>query len=169
MPVTAELIVLPLGRAFLAPVPPVTPTHLSTVPEEASLEVSAPDARILLEEAATALVRRIAPGQADAPACWWETVRLDGRDIADLAGRWLDRIIDVGAEQGKAVSSVFVDSVAEPDIAGLTTRWRLRGRIGLRPFGLEGPPVRTVRSASDRPLAIESTGRSLTLRARLAF
>ena len=167
---TAELIALPLGQGFVTPARSAAPTRLSVASDrETSFEVTAPDARILLEDAAAALVRRIAPREAGAPACWWETVQLDGRDITDLAGRLLDRIIDVGTEQHKAVASVFVDAIGEPDPEDDRSRWRLRARIGIRPFGLEGPPARTVRSTSDRPLTIETTGRSLTLRARIAF
>jgi len=167
--VTAERTALPSGRGFFPTPSPGAPTELSVAPAmEASIEVTASDTRILFEEAATALIWHVAPREAGAPACWWENVRLDGRDVSDLAGRWLDRIIDIGTEQGKAVSGVIVDAIAEPDPEVGGTRWRLRARIGLRPFGPDGPPSRRVRSTSDRPLTLETTGRSLTLRARLA-
>jgi hypothetical protein len=142
---------------------------------ETAIEASAADLRVLFEEAAAALVRMTARPEASGPACRWETVTLRAPDVPGLAGLWLDRLIALGDqrfsdERREAVVMVAVDRVASPEEDAVYGRWTLRARVGLRPYRETGPQrTPEVRSASDRPLAVERDAGAWTLRARLAF
>ena len=143
--------------------------------DERRIEASAPDLRVLFEEAGASFVRMTARPEASGPACRWENVNLRAPDVAGLAGLWLDRLIVLGDqrfsdERREAVVMVVVDRVAAPEEDAVYGRWAMRARVGLRPYR-ETAPHRTpeVRSASDRPLAVEQSAGFWTLRARLAF
>jgi hypothetical protein len=142
---------------------------------EAGIEARAADLRVLFEEAAQALLRLTPRPDAGGPACRWETVALRAHDLPGLAGLWLDRLISLGDsrlsdQRREAIVVVVVDRVAPPEDDAQYGRWQLRARVGLRPYhetATEAP--REIRTASDRPLAVEGAPGGWTLRARLAF
>ena len=141
---------------------------------EAGLEATAPSLRLLFEETATALGRVMARPEDAGPACRWEAVSLHAHDLPGLAGLWLDRLISLGDSRfsdlrREAIVAVAVDRVASPEEEAHAGRWELRARVGLRPYLENGIPRLEIRSASDRPLAVERGDASWTLRARLAF
>jgi hypothetical protein len=141
---------------------------------EAGIEARAADLRVLFEEAASALLRETA-SPATGPACRWEAIMIRAHDLPGLAGLWLDRLIDLGAsrlsdQRREAIVVVAVDRVASPDEDPQYGRWVLRARVGLRPYQeAAGASTREVRSASDRPLAVEQDAAGWRLRASLAF
>lgn len=144
-------------------------------PSEAGIEAKATDLRVLFEEAAAALLRETGSPDAGGPACRWESIVIRSHDLPGLAGLWLDRLIDLSGsrlsdQRREAIVVVAVDRVATPEEDALVGRWLLRARVGLRPYqDTEQPVVREVRSASDRPLAVEQDAGAWRLRASLAF
>lgn len=142
---------------------------------ETGIEARATDLRVLFEEAAAALLRETGSPGAGGPACRWESIVIRAHDLPGLAGLWLDRLIDLGGsrlsdQRREAIVVVAVDRVASPEEDALVGRWLLRARVGLRPYHDAAQPVlREVRSASDRPLAVEHDAGAWRLRASLAF
>jgi SHS2 domain-containing protein len=184
--VTAEIDRHPVVRrlrhgdgAPLRQAPSGTPLPPVAVPIESGLETGiearAADLRVLFEEAAHALLRVTPHPDPAGPASRWETVSLRAADLPGLAGAWLDRLIALGDsrlsdERREAIVMVAVDRVAPPDEDAQYGRWQLRARVGLRPYQpTASAPTREVRTASDRPLAVEGAPGGWTLRAQLAF
>lgn len=135
---------------------------------DAGLRVVAPSLAALFEEAAVALSALTADRDVGARPSLWEDVRLEAGDLPGLAYAWLNELVALGDVRHAAILETSVVRVDRRTDAGPDGAWRIHARIGLAPYGIDGPrPRRGVKSATFHRLAVEPRGGGWTMRAYL--
>jgi SHS2 domain-containing protein len=134
---------------------------------DVGLEATAADLPALFEEAGRALAEVAADFPSEALSSPQEGVEVEARDLVALAYAWLNELVTRAEVEHAALVVVRVDAVEGPldDPSG---PWRLRARIGFRPFrDPDVRPRRQVKSATFHGLVVQQHGNGWLLRAYL--